>query len=78
MAFKLSRSSKKNIKGIDKRLIDLVNRVLAKTKVDFGIPGNGGMRTAQEQNNLFHQRPKVTQVSMDAEQYYKEFYTDEI
>jgi|TARA_R110000803_G_scaffold49281_1_gene102426 peptidoglycan L-alanyl-D-glutamate endopeptidase CwlK len=62
MAFKLSRSSKKNIKGIDKRLIDLVNRVLAKTEVDFGIPSNGGSRTAQEQNNLFHQRPKVTQL----------------
>jgi peptidoglycan LD-endopeptidase CwlK len=62
MDFKLSRNSKKNIKGIDKRLIKLVNRVLAKSDIDFGIPNYGGFRTAQEQNNLFHKRPKVTQL----------------
>lgn len=62
MAFKLSRSSKKNIKGIDKRLIKLVERVLGKTEIDFGIPQYGGFRTPQEQNNLFHKRPKVTQL----------------
>lgn len=62
MDFKLSRTSKKNIKGIDKRLIKLVNRVLAKSEIDFGIPSYGGFRTPQEQNNLFHRRPKVTQL----------------
>lgn len=62
MAFKLSRSSKKNIKGIDARLIKLVNEVLKVSEIDFGIPGYGGFRTAQEQNNLFHKRPKVTQI----------------
>ena len=62
MEFKLSRSSKKNIKDIDKRLIKLVTRVLKKSEIDFGIPGYGGMRTAQEQNNLFHIRPSVTQI----------------
>ena len=62
MDFKLSKNSKKNIKGIDKRLIKLVNRVLAKSDIDFGIPNYGGFRTAQEQNNLFHKRPKVTQL----------------
>jgi len=62
MEFKLSRSSKKNIKDIDKRLIKLVTRVLKKSEIDFGIPGYGGKRTAQEQNNLFHKRPKVTQI----------------
>tara|TARA_R110000744_G_scaffold182807_1_gene302113 strand:- start:356 stop:775 length:420 start_codon:yes stop_codon:yes gene_type:complete len=62
MEFKLSRNSKKNIKDIDKRLIKLVTRVLKKSEIDFGIPGYGGMRTAQEQNNLFHKRPSVTQI----------------
>ena len=62
MAFKLSKSSNKNIKGIDKRLIKLIGRVLIKSDIDFGIPTSGGKRTAQEQNNLFHQRPKVTQL----------------
>jgi len=58
--FKLSRNSKRNIKGIDKRLIELVERSLKLSDHDFGIPNNGGLRTAQEQNNLFHKRPKVT------------------
>lgn len=62
MEFKLSRSSKKNIKDIDKRLIKLVTRVLKKSEIDFGIPGYGGKRSAQEQNNLFHKRPSVTQI----------------
>ena len=60
--YKLSKSSKKNIKDVDSRLKTLVNRVIKKSPHDFGIPGNGGFRTAQEQNNLFHQRPKVTQL----------------
>jgi len=58
--FKLSKNSKKNIKGINKDLEKLVVRVLAKSDIDFGIPSSGGIRTAQEQNNLFHQRPKVS------------------
>ena len=60
--YKLSKSSKKNIKDVDSRLKTLVNRVIKKSPHDFGIPGNGGFRTAQEQNNLFHQKPKVTQL----------------
>jgi peptidoglycan L-alanyl-D-glutamate endopeptidase CwlK len=57
---KLSRNSKKNIKGINKDLEKLVVRVLKKSVHDFGIPKSGGIRTAQEQNNLYHQRPKVS------------------
>ena len=57
---KLSKNSKKNIKGINKDLEKLVVRVLKKSDHDFGIPKYGGLRTPQEQNNLFHQRPKVS------------------
>jgi peptidoglycan L-alanyl-D-glutamate endopeptidase CwlK len=60
--FKLSKNSKENIKGVREEIKALVNRVLAKSPHDFGIPGYGGKRTAQEQNNLFHQRPRVTQL----------------
>tara|TARA_R110000744_G_scaffold58161_2_gene121429 strand:+ start:562 stop:987 length:426 start_codon:yes stop_codon:yes gene_type:complete len=60
--FKLSKNSKINIKGIDARLIKLVNRVLKLSDIDFGIPQWGGFRTPQQQNNLFHKRPKVTQL----------------
>ena len=35
---------------------------MAKSDIDFGIPKYGGFRSAQEQNNLFQKRPKVTQL----------------
>lgn len=60
--FKLSKNSKKHIKGIREGLKVLVERVLKKSPHDFGIPSTGGFRTPQQQNNLFHQRPKVTQL----------------
>lgn len=60
--YKLSKSSAKNIKGVRDGIKELIKRVLENAPHDFGIPGSGGLRTAQEQNNLFHQRPKVTQL----------------
>lgn len=60
--FKLSKSSKKNISGIRKSIIELVERVLAKSEHDFGIPGNGGLRTKEQQRKLYKQRPRVTWV----------------
>ena len=60
--YELSKNSKKNIKGINKDLEKLVVRVLKKSDHDFGIPKSGGNRTAQEQNNLYHQIPKVSWV----------------
>lgn len=53
--FKLSKNSKKNL-DVRKEIISLVNRVLLKSPHDFGVPKDGGTRTAQEQNNLYHQR----------------------
>ena len=58
--FKLSKTSKANLKGVKAELITLVERSLKKSEHDFGIPSNGGLRTAQEQNNLFHKKPRVT------------------
>tara|TARA_R110000782_G_scaffold31601_1_gene77572 strand:+ start:710 stop:1132 length:423 start_codon:yes stop_codon:yes gene_type:complete len=58
--FKLSKTSKLNLKGVKAELITLVERSLKKSEHDFGIPSNGGLRTAQEQNNLFHKKPRVT------------------
>lgn len=60
--FKLSKNSKKNLKGVDKDIVTLIGRVLTKSDHDFGIPQNGGKRTPQEQNNLFHIKPSVTQL----------------
>lgn len=60
--FKLSKNSKSNLSGVNKSVNELVNRVIKKTPVDFGIPKYGGFRTSQEQNNLYHRIPKVTQL----------------
>ena len=57
---KLSKSSKKNLEGVEDIVFLIVSRVLKKSEHDFGIPRDGGKRTPQRQNNLFHQRPKVT------------------
>ena len=54
--FKLTRISSKNLKGIDSRLIKLIDRVIKQNKFDFQIPVNGGLRSPQVQNNLFHQK----------------------
>jgi len=69
--YKLSKNSLKNIKGIDKRLITLVKNVLSKSMHDFGIPGYGGMRTAEEQNELYKKdKPRVTWL----DGYYRKSY----
>lgn len=57
--FKLSKSSKANLKDVRRNLKLLTGRVLKKSEHDFGIPQYGGLRTPQEQNNLFHKRIKV-------------------
>ena len=58
--FKLSRSSKKNLKGVKESVNQLVERSIKKSVHDFGIPQYGGIRTPQEQNNLYHRKPNVT------------------
>ncbi len=62
--FKLSNNSLKNIKGIDDRLqILVVNTLLYKSEHDFGIPRDGGMRTAERRNELYQKtNPRVTWV----------------
>tara|TARA_R110000851_G_scaffold231605_1_gene384385 strand:+ start:239 stop:670 length:432 start_codon:yes stop_codon:yes gene_type:complete len=61
--FKLSKRSKKNIKDVRKTIIEMVTRVLVKSDHDFGIPNDGGKRTAQEQNNLYHLRVNGNRVT---------------
>lgn len=39
--------------GIDVRLIYIAERAIKITRVDFGIPEHGGLRTAEEQKALF-------------------------
>jgi peptidoglycan L-alanyl-D-glutamate endopeptidase CwlK len=51
--YHLSNRSKKNSEGVDQRLIEIRDLAIHITVVDFGIPGSGGLRTAEEQRALF-------------------------
>lgn len=39
--------------GVDQRIINVAERALEITPIDFGIPEHGGKRTPEEQYNLF-------------------------
>ena len=51
--FALSEKSKTNRIGIDRRLIEISDRAISISKVDFGIGRDGGLRTTPRQQELF-------------------------
>ncbi len=51
--FSLSKSSMERRKGVDERLIEISDLAIQITKVDFGHPGDAGVRTAKRQKELF-------------------------
>lgn len=51
--FKFGSKSKKILSTVDADLILIANRALELTRVDFGFPSTGGLRTAEDQNRLF-------------------------
>lgn len=51
--FKLSKRSLDNIAGVDPDMIRVAKRAIEITLVDFGYPSLGGIRTAEEQRQLF-------------------------
>lgn len=53
MTFKLSSTSKRNMAGVHEDLKRIAERAIEITKVDFGIPSTGGLRTSEQQNDLF-------------------------
>lgn len=54
MSFKFSAASANRLQTVDVRLQAIANYALEISKVDFGIPVSGGIRTAEEQNELYH------------------------
>ncbi len=52
--FQFSLTSKQRRAGVDFRLIEISDRALELSVIDFGIPEHGGKRTAEEQHKLFH------------------------
>ena len=51
--FKLSLTSMKRREWVDPRLIEISDLAIKITKVDFGHPADGGLRTARRQRELF-------------------------
>lgn len=53
MAFTFSEKSKERMQGVDHRLVRVAERAIQISKVDFGIPEFGGVRTNKEQYQLY-------------------------
>jgi len=53
MSFYLSDRSLRHMEGVDEILIRVAKRAIQITKIDFGIPESGGLRTAEQQHNLY-------------------------
>jgi len=51
--FELSKKSKQRREGVDPRLIEISDLAIQISVVDFGIPADGGVRTATRQGELF-------------------------
>ena len=51
--FKLSERSLHRMDGVNQSLINLALLAIHRTPIDFGIAWMGGLRTAEEQNQLF-------------------------
>jgi peptidoglycan L-alanyl-D-glutamate endopeptidase CwlK len=55
MSFKFSSRSKAVLETVSTDLQLVANRAIEISKVDFGIPSTGGLRTAEEQFELYKQ-----------------------
>jgi peptidoglycan L-alanyl-D-glutamate endopeptidase CwlK len=53
MSYKFSQTSLVRMRGIDYRLIEVAKLAIELSPIDFGIPPMGGMRTAEEQRQLY-------------------------
>ena len=53
MIYKLSERSKARRAGIDPRLIEIDDRAIQITTVDYGHPRDSGLRTAERQHEIF-------------------------
>lgn len=58
--YKLSKRSLGRLQDVNPILIAIAVDSIRESPYDFGIPQHGGKRTADEQNLLFNQIPKVS------------------
>lgn len=55
MTYKLSNISALRLNGIDPKLIAIINEAIKDSPYDFGIPQDGGLRTAKRQAEMYAQ-----------------------
>jgi peptidoglycan LD-endopeptidase CwlK len=53
MNYKLSNTSKDRLKGVNTKLIAIVEAAITNSPYDFGIPPDGGLRTTERQKELY-------------------------
>ena len=51
--YQLSKISESRLDGINSTLKAIVKQAIKTSPIDFGIPADGGLRTAERQNELF-------------------------
>jgi len=52
-SFSFSRSSTENMLGVHNDLIVIFTEAIKNSPIDFGVPSSGGLRTAEQQRELF-------------------------
>ena len=55
MTFKLSERSLQRAEGVNLKLINLILLAIRRTPIDFGVAWMGGLRTEEQQNQLFRE-----------------------
>jgi len=68
--FRFSEKSLERMEGIDHRLSEVMKKAIKISKVDFGVPPYGGLRTAEEQFVLFEEG-KSTKDGYDRKSYHQ-------
>ena len=53
MGFKFSKTSRERMAGVDGRIIRVLDYALQISPIDFGIPPDGGLRSADRQKELY-------------------------
>ena len=67
MTFKLSNRSLERLEGVDERMVGVDKYTIRITKLDFGIPYLGGLRTMDQQRELFEKGASQTMKSKHLE-----------
>lgn len=55
MKYHLSKTSLSRLNGVNHQLIGVIQLAITLTKMDFGIPATGGIRTVEQQQELYRQ-----------------------